>query len=105
MITVAPASIDALATISLDDLNAIAELQTRTDRKYVLDAAIVDQLVDELSDDLLVLQIDVDARSGTRRCTSTPSTSICIVRPLAVVADGSKCERGCTGTLGARCWK
>jgi hypothetical protein len=58
VITVAPASIDALATISLDDLNAIAELQTRTDRKYVIDAGLADELVDELSDGLLVLEID-----------------------------------------------
>lgn len=58
MITVAPAAFDALASITLDDLNTVAELQTRTDRKYVLDASIVDDMLDDLGDELLVLEID-----------------------------------------------
>ena len=55
-------SIDhALATfapISLDGANDIAELQTRTDRKYVLDESTLWELLDALAPTVRVLEID-----------------------------------------------
>ncbi len=52
MTTTATHVIDAvqqLPPISLDELDAVAALQTRVDRKYVLDQAVVDDLVRALS--------------------------------------------------------
>jgi hypothetical protein len=44
--------------IGLDELNALAELQTRVDRKYFVPADVFATLVAELGDDLRVLEID-----------------------------------------------
>jgi hypothetical protein len=46
-----------LPTISLDDINAAAELQTRVDRKYVLDHVQLATLLTDLADRLAVLDI------------------------------------------------
>lgn len=56
----------ALATfepISLDGANDIAELQTRTDRKYLVDESTLWQLLDGLAPTVRVLEID-----GTQGC-------------------------------------
>jgi hypothetical protein len=44
--------------IGLDELMALAELQTRVDRKYFVPADIFGQLITELADELQVLDID-----------------------------------------------
>jgi hypothetical protein len=44
--------------IDLTELNALAELQTRVDRKYFVSAAAFRELIGELSDELRVLDID-----------------------------------------------
>lgn len=53
---------DRFATVTLDELDARASLQTRVDRKYVVPAALVDDLLtglrDLLDDDARVLRID-----------------------------------------------
>lgn len=51
-----------LAPIALPDLLAVAELQTRVDRKYLVHPAELDRLLATLEDELAVLEID-----GTRR--------------------------------------
>jgi hypothetical protein len=50
--------VDALAPISLADLDAIAALQVRNDRKYVVDETTVDLMLGELAGGLQILQID-----------------------------------------------
>ena len=47
-----------VAPISLDELMALAELQTRVDRKYFVPAGVFRQLIAELADELQVLDID-----------------------------------------------
>jgi hypothetical protein len=47
-----------IAPISLKELNALAELQTRVDRKYFVPAGIFRKLIAELTDELQVLEID-----------------------------------------------
>jgi hypothetical protein len=44
--------------IGLDELLALAELQTRVDRKYFVPAAVFRRLIAELADQLRVLEID-----------------------------------------------
>ena len=51
-------SLPTLAPISLDELNAAAELQERVDRKYVLAEELLADLLDELGNRLAVLEID-----------------------------------------------
>ena len=58
MSTSASGTVDALAPISLADLDAIAALQVRNDRKYVVDETIVDLMLCELASGLQILQID-----------------------------------------------
>jgi hypothetical protein len=47
-----------IAPISLKELNALAALQTRVDRKYFVPAGIFRKLIAELTDELQVLEID-----------------------------------------------
>jgi len=47
-----------VAPINLKELNALAELQTRVDRKYFVPAGIFRRLIAELADDMRVLEID-----------------------------------------------
>lgn len=49
---------DQLRPISLDELNTLAELHTRTDRKYVIDDSTLDRLIVTQHDDMAVLEID-----------------------------------------------
>ncbi|WP_395153407.1 polyphosphate polymerase domain-containing protein [Ilumatobacter sp.] len=58
MSTSASAMVNELASISLPDLDAIAALQVRNDRKYVVDEATVDLMIGDLAADLKVLEID-----------------------------------------------
>jgi len=51
-------SIHDLATIPLSELVAGAALQTRTDRKYIVGAETVDELISRLSGGLRALAID-----------------------------------------------
>ena len=44
--------------IGLDELNELAELQTRVDRKYFVPADVFRRLIAELADELRVLDID-----------------------------------------------
>ena len=44
--------------IGLDELNAVAELQTRVDRKYFVPADVFRKMIDELAGELHVLDID-----------------------------------------------
>ena len=48
---------EALAPLSLEEVLAVADLQTRTDRKYVVDPDVFARLVDELGAGLGVLDI------------------------------------------------
>lgn len=48
----------ALAPLSLEEVLAVADLQTRTDRKYLVDPAVFAALVDELGAGLGTLAID-----------------------------------------------
>jgi hypothetical protein len=54
VVTSAP---EALAPLSLEEVMAVADLQTRTDRKYVVDPDVFARLVDELGAGLGVLEI------------------------------------------------
>jgi hypothetical protein len=47
-----------LRTIALDEVLATAELQTRTDRKYVVPLGVVATMLDQMGDRWSVLQID-----------------------------------------------
>ena len=51
-------STEGLAPLSLQDVLAVADLQTRTDRKYVVEPEVVARLVDEVGAGLGVLEID-----------------------------------------------
>ncbi len=55
---------DALATVSLDELNGQAALQTRTDRKYLIAAADLASLAAMLPTTTRVLEIDGRRRSA-----------------------------------------
>lgn len=50
--------LERINPISLDELQAIAELQTRMDRKYLLPVATLETMLAELSDQFRVLEID-----------------------------------------------
>jgi hypothetical protein len=52
------AAAERVDPIGLAELNAVAELQTRVDRKYFVPAAVFSRLIDELADRLQVLEID-----------------------------------------------
>ncbi len=52
------ASAAVVDPISLKELNALAELQTRVDRKYFVPAAAFRRLITELRDEIQVLEID-----------------------------------------------
>lgn len=49
---------EALAPLSLEEVLAVADLQTRTDRKYLVDPEVFGALVDELGAGLGMLEID-----------------------------------------------
>lgn len=51
-------AVSALRPVSLVELDAIASLQTRVDRKYVVPCEFLDTLLDGLVDRALVLEID-----------------------------------------------
>ena len=51
-------SIESLPTVSLDRLLAEAALQTRVDRKYLLDAGLVSQVLDAIDGEAHVLCIE-----------------------------------------------
>jgi len=53
-----PVDLSALRTISLAELQAVADLQTRVDRKYIVPAALAARMIAELAAGLTVLQID-----------------------------------------------
>ncbi|KQO97729.1 polyphosphate polymerase domain-containing protein [Leifsonia sp. Leaf264] len=74
------ASIAALSPVTLDELNARAELQTRIDRKYMLPLADLAEVLCELDDDTRVLELDApcatdaaDARPASIRSSSYES--------------------------------
>jgi hypothetical protein len=56
--------VDALAPISLDELDATAALRTRVDRKYIVDAGLAAELVGVFAADVRVLDVD-GRRSST----------------------------------------
>lgn len=49
---------DRLPGVPLAEVEAIADLQIRTDRKYIIDADLLDRLIDALADDVAILDID-----------------------------------------------
>jgi hypothetical protein len=49
---------EALAPLSLEEVLAVADLQTRTDRKYLVDPEVFARLVDEVGAGLGVLEMD-----------------------------------------------
>ncbi|GAA2035336.1 VTC domain-containing protein [Agromyces tropicus] len=51
-------TLDGLATVDLEGLNAEAALQTRVDRKYMLPVAALPALLERLPDGTLVLDVD-----------------------------------------------
>lgn len=50
--------LERINPITLDELQSVAELQTRVDRKYLLPIATLETLLTELSDGFRVLEID-----------------------------------------------
>ena len=58
MTTPTPTTIDDLASISLAELNDLAELLTRTDRKYIVSEELLGGLLSGCGDDIVVLEID-----------------------------------------------
>ena len=56
--------IDHFAPVALDELNAVAALQTRVDRKYVVGADAVDVMLRSLDRETRVLDIDGRRRFG-----------------------------------------
>ena len=61
MSTRTAAAVDQLAAmqpITLDELNAVAALQTRVDRKYLVPRAALAKVLDQLGDDCNVLDFD-----------------------------------------------
>jgi hypothetical protein len=57
-VSVVTAPTEAVASLSLEEVLAVADLQTRTDRKYVVDPEVFAEVVDELRAGLGVLEID-----------------------------------------------
>lgn len=53
-----------LASVSLDELNELAELQTRTDRKYIVSTNALSELIDSFGDQLAVLEIEGQTAFG-----------------------------------------
>ena len=51
-------AVERLDSISLEGINAIAELQTRVDRKYIVTPAVAAAFFDELPSQVQVLEID-----------------------------------------------
>lgn len=49
---------DTLPAVGLEELNGAAALQTRVDRKYLVDAALADRILATLPDRALVLEMD-----------------------------------------------
>lgn len=49
---------DVLSSVSLEDLNTAAALQTRVDRKYLVDSELADRILGTLPDRALVLEMD-----------------------------------------------
>lgn len=49
---------NALATVSLGELNDHAELQTRTDRKYIVSTTVLDDFIESLDRGMAVLEIE-----------------------------------------------
>lgn len=47
-----------LATVSLEELNKLAELQTRTDRKYIVSMAVLSELLTAFGDKVAALETD-----------------------------------------------
>lgn len=72
----------AFETISLEAANDIAELQTRTDRKYVVDAATLVSLLDVLSPTVRVLTIDGE-QSCDYRSTYFDTADLALYRAAA----------------------
>ncbi|MEE9414646.1 MAG: polyphosphate polymerase domain-containing protein [Acidimicrobiales bacterium] len=60
--TIAIERIASLRAVSLDEINELADLQTRIDRKYIVESVVVDALVASLPDSVGVLEI------AGRRC-------------------------------------
>ncbi|PVU82697.1 molecular chaperone [Cellulomonas sp. WB94] len=60
MTTAILGALDALAPIDLDELNALAALQTRIDRKYLVPLVALDGLLQELEPGARILQIGAD---------------------------------------------
>lgn len=58
MSTSASIKVNKLSPIALSELDAIAALQVRNDRKYVVDEATVDLMIGDLAADSKVLEID-----------------------------------------------
>ena len=72
----------AFEPISLDDANQIAELQTRIDRKYLVDEATLGELLDAISLSVRVLEID-DRRSCEYRSTYFDTEDLSLFRAAA----------------------
>ncbi len=51
-------SVADLQAVSLDALNARAELQTRTDRKYIVPTSVLGELLEQFDDSVAVLEIE-----------------------------------------------
>jgi hypothetical protein len=72
----------AFEPISLDGANQIAELQTRIDRKYLVDEATLGELLDAVSPAVRVLEID-DRRSCEYRSTYFDTEDLSLFRAAA----------------------
>lgn len=72
----------AFEPISLDDANQIAELQTRIDRKYLVDEATLVELLDAMPLSVRVLEID-DRRSCEYRSTYFDTEDLALFRAAA----------------------
>lgn len=72
-------ALDAFEPISLDCANQIAELQTRIDRKYLVDEATLGELLDALTPAGRVLEID-DRRSCEYRSTYFDTEDLSLFR-------------------------
>lgn len=73
------AALAQLDPISLDEANRIAQLQTRIDRKYVVDEATLEALLAELGPSLRVLDINGD-RSCAYRSTYFDTEDLTLYR-------------------------
>ncbi|RIJ76734.1 polyphosphate polymerase domain-containing protein [Nakamurella silvestris] len=51
-------ALDTLRTVELAELQAVADLQTRVDRKYIIGSAVAADLITALGDGLRVLELD-----------------------------------------------